>query len=244
MKHEPRTLTQRGSALFIILIATALFGALGYAVSNMMRSGNLDKITEEKARLYANEIIDFGRSMRQSVQSMRISNFCEDTDISFTVTGSDGYQHTPAVSNSCKVFNPSGGARNDVNPATDWLDASMSARTEYGEWFFDGNHCINDIGTSGAPCVAANNDLLLILPHITRQICLQINSALDITNPSGEPPADNHDNSATKFQGTYTAGANSLISTTELDGKTAGCFRDSAGTWQNSYIFYQVLKAR
>ena len=33
MKH----LYERGSALFIILIAVALFGALAYAVSDMMR---------------------------------------------------------------------------------------------------------------------------------------------------------------------------------------------------------------
>lgn len=234
--------SQNGNALFIILIVTAIFGALSFTVADMMRGGSPDVMSTERARLHANEIIDFARATRQSVQSIRISNSCEAADISFTVTGSDGYQHGSA--DTCKVFHASGGGRNNIDPVTEWLDSSMSAENEYGEWFYDGNHCIQNVGSTASPCVAANNELLLVLPHISRNICVQINEALGVTNPSDVPPTENHDNSATKFQGTYTAGANALITSTELDGKIAACFQDNAGDWANSYIFYQVLIAR
>lgn len=235
---------QRGSVLTIILVAVSLFAALGYTVANMMRTGNPHAIGEEKAKLYAGEIMDYGRSLRNAIQSMRISNSCMDDGISFSVNPGDAYEHTPAVADTCKVFHIEGGARNYVDPSASWLDTTMSGNTEYGAWYFDGNHCINDVGTTASPCVDANNELLLVLPHISRDICIAINNALNVTNPADVPPEDNHDNAATKFTGAYTAGTNSLLSTAEIDGRLSACIRDDTGDWQDSYIYYQVLRAR
>ena len=73
---------EKGSALFIILIAVVLFAALAYAVSQMMRGGNPNTINIEQSRLAGNEILAYAQSMRQGAQNIKISNGCNHMDSS------------------------------------------------------------------------------------------------------------------------------------------------------------------
>ena len=54
---------ESGNVLFIILIAVALFGALNFVVGNMLRGGNPQAISEQKASILADEILAQARDI-------------------------------------------------------------------------------------------------------------------------------------------------------------------------------------
>ncbi len=211
---------EKGSALFFILIAVALFAALGYAVSNMMRggiSGGSTSISQERAQIYTGEILDYGRATRQAVQGIKISNGCRATEISFENSVEAGY--TNGTNTDCQVFHQDGGSMTWVSPANDVNDGS--------EWIFNGSNIVDGVGTTSA-------DLVMILPNISELICNEINEISGIS-ALGTDAAINF----TKFTGTYVAAETINFA----DGNSFGCLNfDNGGT--NELFFYQVLTAR
>lgn len=208
---------ERGNVLFLILIAVALFAALGFAVSDILRSGNPTTIAGEQARVFAGEIMDYGRNMRQAVQNVKISNGCRDTEISFENNVETGYVN--GANTECQVFHPDGGAMSWVSPANAVNDGS--------EWIYAGTNHADDIGTS-AP------DLVMILRNINSNVCDRINAASGITALGSDSGID-----FTKFTGTYTT-----TQTIDSSADTmAGCLNhDNGGT--DERFFYQVLLSR
>jgi hypothetical protein len=207
--------SERGSVIFMILIAVALFAALGFVVSNMLREGSPQSVTEDRARLLAGEIMDYGRTLRQGVQNMRISNGCTDTQISFEVAALAGYAN--GTNTACQLFHRAGGDVNYIPPTADVTAAN---------WIFTGANNALNVGTT-AP------DLIAILPNIPLAVCNAINTASGINDLGNDS-----DISFAQFTGTYAA-------TQTIDfanGKTAGCLNyvDSG----DNYFFYQVLLAR
>lgn len=208
---------ERGNVLFLILIAVALFAALGFSVSNILQSGNPTTIAGEQARVFASEILDYGRNMRQAVQNVKISNGCRDTEISFENNIETGY--TNGANTECQVFHPDGGAMSWISPANSVNDGS--------EWIFAGTNHADNIG-SAAP------ELVMILRNINSNICNSINTVSGITVLGSDATID-----FTKFTGVYTA-------TQTIDSAAdtmAGCLNhDNGGT--DEPFFYQVLIAR
>ena len=252
IKNQNRK-NEEGSALFYILIGVVLFAALSYTVAGMMRSGNADMIGEEQANLAAGEILDYARAMRQSVQQMKISNGCNDTDISFENSIVSGY--TNGTNTSCQVFHSNGGGMNYVAPSEKWLDASQSSEMRYGEWFIPQHGCVigvgNNPGNSNGDCAstAEQAELTLHMPFIKREICLAIIDKLgSAAQSSGNPYKDFNNTwggSRPKFTGTYAS--NTGIDRAELSGELAGCyegFSSSSNPPEGSYNFFQVLIAR
>lgn len=211
--------TENGSVLFVILVAVMLFAALSYTVAQMLRGGDSGtQISEQKASLLADEILGYGRQLRQSVQTMRISNSCQPEDISFEATGLTGYAHAPAASSNCTLFDASGGGQTYISPSADFGDGS--------DWIFTGANIVDDVGTT-AP------DLVAILPNLKLTICNSINDKLGHTGPGGEA-----DISYTTFQDTYSASE----TLNDADGFAAGCLRDTSSG--DMYFFYQTLISR
>ena len=68
--HKDSRENERGSVMIILFTAIVLFAALGFTVSDMMRQGSPEAIGEQQAKLYANEILDYTRAMRQAIQHM------------------------------------------------------------------------------------------------------------------------------------------------------------------------------
>lgn len=254
MKHSSRDL-EKGSALFLILIGVALFAALGYAVSSMMQGGTNVSINKEQSQLYANEILDYGRNIRQAVQAMRISNGCRDTQISFENPIEGGYVN--GTDTACQVFSPDGGALSYITPSEKWLEASNSSADLYGELYFTGDACVNGVGTSntGTACrdLTSNYaELILFIPYIKESICLQIADAMNILNTDQIPTEFQRawPDANPKFTGVFTssnviANNNGSDTSETLDGATQGCF-EGGGTnpAADTYHFYQVLIAR
>ncbi len=226
---------QKGSVIVIILIAVALFAALGYTVANMMRGGG--NIGHEKAGIYASEILEYAHIMNEAVKMLRISNGCEDTDISFENNIVAGYEHTPAASDNCKIFHPNGGAISYITPSAD-VNGGL-------DWIFTGNNDGYDIGTqcNSASCA----DLIAILPEVSFEICKEINRKLNISAANNYMTQENDFFAVTKFQDTYdfTARVSDDFGLGALNGKYAGCFEGKdAPQSAGKYYFYQVLLAR
>jgi hypothetical protein len=214
---------ESGNIMIYILIAVILFAALSYTVAQMMRGGA--DIGQEKSSMAASEILEYAHAVRQAVQNLKISNACEDEDISFENTVVAGY--TNGVNTKCQIFHPDGGALNWVTPSE-----SITAQP----WFFQGVYAIQSVGTG-------NTDLIMSVSNIPESVCTIINERLDVPNPSGPPENDGFDTTV-KFTGTYsppgsTAGNNGEEG--HFSGKMAACFD---GPPAGTYHFYQVLIAR
>ncbi|GJL85816.1 MAG: hypothetical protein DHS20C02_15910 [Micavibrio sp.] len=214
----------------MILIAVALFGALSYAVAQMLRGGPTD-IGNETGELRAGEIIEYGRKMREAVQGVRISNDCKDTEISFENSVVAGYNY--ATPDACKIFHPDGGAMTWVAPAPNVNDGS--------EWVFTGAVNVKEVGDD------ATDELIVLLPGLTETACLAINDSLGLGLTS--IPIDSGDYDEVKFTGGYANGdtiSGGIGAATcpahVLCGKPVGCFQEE--TDGQRYIFYQSLIVR
>ncbi len=221
--------SQRGSVLVYILIAVALFAALGFAVSTMMRgSGN---IGDEKGGILVSEILSYGRSLREAAQGVKISAVCEDGQISFERAPFDGsdkeYVNAAAPTNfSCHIFHPDGGGVG----YQDGFDGRA--------WRFTGTFGVKGVGTS-AP------DLIAVLP-VKRGICEQINKRVEISNDDimAARTANDGVDSGTMpraFDGNYNGTAE--IDLPAYEGKMVGCYL-SSGSDGNEFTVYQVLVSR
>lgn len=92
---------QRGSALFLILIAVALFAALSYAVTHSSRAGgNIDR---EEQKLDQAVSAQCNASVDYAVNKLRLIADCPESDINYDI------DDTTPGDKSCHVFEPEGG---------------------------------------------------------------------------------------------------------------------------------------
>lgn len=241
--------SERGNVLFYILIAVALLGSLSYAVSQSSR-GNVSEISEEKTRLLATEIIEYGNILANGTGQLKLRGH-RNTEISLENNGVNGYANANCIDDTCKVFHVSGAGIIYRSPETEWLDSSQSAQPQYGNLYFASSTCIIDVGTNSTTlCNDSGDDeeLLMIMPWLKKEICVEINDLLGINNPGGDPPQDtgaSWSGGFTKFTGSY--GGSEEIGEgggSDLAGKTAGCFEGGGTPPAGSYHFYRVLIAR
>ena len=226
---------EKGSVLVIILVAVALFAALSFVVSNMMR-GNAN-IGRERSGIYASEILTYARSLKEAVQMMRISNGCEDEDISFENNIVSGYEHSPVATDNCKIFNANGGGLSYIRPN---IEANGGL-----DWIFTGDNDGYDIGTqcNFASCA----DLIAVLPEVSLEICTEINKRLNISAANNYMTQEDDNFSVVKFQDSYSYNARLEDSAgfASLDGEYSGCFEGNGSPQSaDTYYFYQVLLAR
>ena len=224
--------SESGNVLFLILVGVMLFAALSYTVAQMLRSGNADAIGDQQASLYADEILDYARTLRQTVQSLKISNGCENEDISFENSVVAGY--TNGTNTSCQVFHADGGALT-------FQDAVSNVTSQ--DWYFSGGTEVIGIGTL---CGDENcTEIIAVLPNINIKICQQINDKMGIDDSVAGDVTDNV-NMVSQYTGDLSY-QNSRIGDAagNLAGKTAGCMTSAGSpTPAGSYAFYQVLVAR
>lgn len=232
MKKFNSRKSEKGAAIIYIMIAIALVAALSYAVSKSNRGG-VTTLTGERAKLAAQEIVEYGNTVAQAVQKLRLRG-CSDTQISFENSVIAGYTNASSPSDStCHVYNPNGGSIKFVqfddtfyeNPGiADDLKLSIN-----------GDNIVTDNGSSNA-------ELVLFITDIKENICTNaqriVNS--DDTAFTGTDFAAG----ASKFTGTYSGSPNTVCNTS-ADTADSGCCQEVTGCNGGScYHYYQVLIAR
>jgi hypothetical protein len=239
-----------GNVLFIILLGIALFSALSYVVSKGLRNSS-GSISEDKAQLTATEILEYAKNMRETVKRLHIDG-CDvnRAGISFystSFTTPDDYQMSD-VPERCHVFHPKGGGVKWTAPPK---ELSHLGATEYAYlgWMSIYGVGKNDADFPGDPERAKE---LIMLTHVSPQVCKFINAKLGITAAGAEPPSEavGHaippTNIAVYGPSNQTTGG--FINTVELGadghalaGKYTGCYYSSTLT---KYQYYQVLYAQ
>lgn len=164
--------TQHGNALFLILIAVALFAALSYAVTQSGRGGG--NVNRETVMIQTANLVQLLDSYAQTVQRMLILG-CDITEISFegAFTPNTYSNGNSPTDNSCHVFEPEGGGMSYVGPNTDVLDSSFSAAPYYGEVSFARNNNIN-LSTGWS----TNYGVEAVVAYVTEDVCLEMNQQL------------------------------------------------------------------
>ena len=163
---------QTGNALFLILIAVALFAALSYAVTNSGRGGGIDK---ETARISATEIQNFLIDARLAADRLSIVRNIDANDMGLgggiwkNGAGTPAYSCAAGVNDESEIFDPLGGG---------------AAPRSFEEYAIENPNCCNsmtpghvymqysdlrDIGTN-------KEDIILAISLVKLEICNAFNT--------------------------------------------------------------------
>lgn len=244
----PSTLSQnrreKGNVFFIILVAVALFAALGFAITQGMR-GSSASVSKEQAQLYATELVTYGKSLESAVQRM-LARGVSENDLCFDIDDYPGgdtmYEHASCANTRNRVFHPDGGGV--FYKAFSGQDGFAISSER-----INGGNKVEGVGTT---CGAASCTELLYLVRIhdtaegSLEICNSINKEVGIE--ASAPPIDTAINTAHAFTGSFPAtAAGTTIADSgqapELVGKNTGCLQETTGG-SDDYSFYHTLIAR
>lgn len=157
----------RGSALFLILIAVALFAALSYAVTQSGRGGGT--IGKEQTLIAAAQIVQAGGALQQAMNRMTITGTAADT-IVFSTAECDlpasGNECTSGV--NCFFAREGGGAQVPTLPQNIGNSLQICYSTAAHGWSFQ------DVGT-------AASDILFSVDGLSVDVCTAINRGLGIS---------------------------------------------------------------
>lgn len=225
-----------GSAFFLILIGIFMFASISYFMMSGSRQ-SAGTLAADQARIEAQSLISFANAVVQTVQSLKLRG-CTDTEMDFRNAFDTLNQYVNPLSPSdgtCRLFGTNGGKMNYAPISTRGLDPTMSANIGYSYVLPTGNIAVDSVGTT-------EPELTLVTPYIQREVCIQINKLLGVTNPSDAPPVDGGSLDFQPFIGVYAAADGISGGTNSMVGKSAGCV--SVPGWGNQMFYIQVLIAR
>jgi len=208
--------SESGNALWFLLLAIILIGALTLAVTGSTDSTEQSGDVEHQ-RVRASDAMRFAKGVEQAVTRMRMRGISENV-ISFYTGDLTDHDNTNCTDNSCLVFHPAGGgvAYKAPGPINDG-----------SAWIITGANNIDGVGTTAA-------DLVMILPNIDPGACAQINRMLGVT-PSGAT----NDIVFSPYLGSFETSPTVI---TGMTGTKAGCHDSDDEDY--GLFFYQVLIER
>jgi hypothetical protein len=223
MPNRNKSAEESGSALWFILLAIALLAALAITITRSSgtaeQSGGI-----EHQKIVASSLLRYAAGLEAAIEQMRLRGVSEN-DFSFNKAPLAGYANANCGANTaCQVFDTGGGGMTYQKPPS---EASAN------DWVFTGANKVTGVGDD------ANNELLMILPDIGKDLCKEIDAEIGVSTIPAEAGAVDM---ATKFQGSYAAGG-------AIDapaGKKTGCFEgNSSGAGvTGKYYLYHTLIAR
>lgn len=237
---------ESGNVLWFIMIAIVLIGLLTIVLSRS--STSVDQSGDvEQGRVLASQILRTAKSYESAIQQMRLRGVSEG-DISFQrvfTAGADEYENAacgdPSAASGpsnddCFIFGVGGGLTYTPPPA-----GSGAA-----DWIFTGANNVEHVGRDGA---GSGNDLLMMLEGVSASLCGQINR---LSNIGGSVPEDGSGlgrealapYDLLTFDGAYQPDTLYTIDGTgsELSGRSAGCFTDTAVTPNVTYFYAVILE--
>lgn len=242
---------EHGNALWFILVAIVLLGALTVLVTRS--SSDVDQSGDfERKQIMASQLLRYAKGIEEAVRSMQ-SRGVSERDISFDNTVVAGYAHTPAAPDDHQIFGNGGGQTYQV-PSTEWLDRNQSANAGYRQWLFTGKLGVADNSSSTAP---RDTSLVMILPYVSREMCIALNRMMRHDGFTGDTPLEDNTSILADIVGLdkFNGEATDYVLVTRIDGggtaanylsgKHAGCVRGSdAGGGTPRYMFFQTLIVR
>lgn len=232
--------SQKGNALWFILLVVALLGILTAVVS---RTGNINQTgSVEQSRIRAASILRYAKSVENAVQKM-VTDGISENDLDF-VAISAPHNNPNCITNECEVFHTEGGGLEYRTAANILGDNNFT-----GNWQISGDNRLHQMGCDDND--AGCTELLLLLEGIPQMLCLQINAIQNITNPADDAPRQKELEVGTAFTGTFggsinsdfIGGTNATDEAPQVAGKSTGCVYKFGGG-ANKYYFYQVLIVR
>lgn len=212
----PSTQPQSGNALFLILIAVALFAALSYAVTQSGRGGGAT--TNEDNALKAAQITQWGALARQAATRMILTGTpAQSIDLCFNGASSVCLSLNTGVLRPCStgaacLFAPDGGGV-PIHPPNLALGA-----TGFGLYEAGANVAIEGVGTTAGE--------VLMAAAVTQQVCEQINRQLGLSVP-------------VLHDANNSVAVNQTLDDIE-DGESIQCAQDSTAT----YFYLHTLAER
>ncbi|MBI1300866.1 MAG: hypothetical protein GC137_04315 [Alphaproteobacteria bacterium] len=225
-----------GNVLFLILIAVALFAALSYAVTSSTRTGGGDASSETNL-INSAQITQYPAAVSTAIVRMIISG----TSISEMRFNSPS-EFSDLDSNGIGVFHPQGGAANFISSP-----ASVMNDNALGEWVFNAELEVPDIGVAGA----GGNEVIAFLEGIKESICSKINEEYGLGSSIPVLSADLSTEYRTRM---FDDGSSDYVFPTgdvpdiddgsnTFDGQPFGCFQNNGGG-ANDYVYYHVVVER
>lgn len=227
-----------GNAVFYVLIVVLLFALLSFAMTT--NRSNIEIISQkEQSRLQANEMIEYGSSLRDIIEKMILLGRASDTNaggkgILFSSPDADPAYGVPNVQPATEIFNAAGGKAFYQKPSPELCKTPGCVYEFTGQYTVTG--VLND----------AKSELSMIVADINPIVCQMVNDLLShgwATIPTGPVLT-----AVTRFDGLNygdLGGANPLTLTgasNEFVGKRTLCYQEDAGLGR--YIFLYVLRSR
>lgn len=215
---------QNGNALFLILIAVALFAALSYAVTSSGRgSGSIDK---ETALIKSAQVTDYSAYLAQVYLRMTLTGTAPANIRYYNATLDD----TCKTGTGC-LFAPEGGGAKALSITDRPFGIEDSSGYGAGGFVMGSGHAaspeysyVSFIGTDLA-------DTFIELDYVSKNICTAINKGLGSTGPIPVVTISTDVSGVAVYAGTL------------VPGQAAGCF-DLCDAPNPCYIYIHVIEER
>jgi hypothetical protein len=236
-----RTRADAGIAIGPILFIIAILGLLASAIA--AGSGAFTASTSTAgAKANAQTIISYANEMAFAVEYLIQGNGCDETQINFQNSifrSSSSAPYTNATApgdGSCDVFNPNGGRMEVRQMPVDAFTSCCTGNVSSYEYRYP-----RLTGTRGTAGNSTNADLWMMIGDIKRDVCLELNNLMGVTNPSGEPKGVSGTcyTTGSPFLGTYT---DSGVTWCGVSEKPSACVYDAYNG--GHYYFYKTLLVR
>lgn len=156
---------QRGNALIYVLIAIALFAALGFIMARQGDSSETSALPAEKAEIYAAQMISYAAQTRQVVEQMLFSGTSIDA-LDFMLPDDPDFEDAPTIH---KVYHPQGGGL-VRRPIPAEVVAQVSTAPPAG-WYLGAFNNVEWTESTGT-------DVILIAYQISQPVCAAINAKI------------------------------------------------------------------
>ena len=219
--------TQHGGALFYILIAVALLGALTFTITRQgaQEGGLPGQMTDERARILSGDIMNHVTTMRSALQQMVTFAVVDLANVSFVRPSEADFETTPPA-NGDKLFHPAGGG---VPEFTTGTEAYFDTTTGSTGWVYQAGTNVAWSETGASDLIASFVDLH---PLICAAVNQRINGSTDIPSAPGLTWEDIFQNGATDTDFTATA-------CPACEGRISLCINNGTRN-----IFYNVIAQR
>ena len=220
---------ERGNALFLILIAVALFAALSYAITQSGRGGG--NVGQQTALITAGQLTEEPADVRAAVARMILSGVGPYTPLTFVGTpqAQDVFDQTGLGGGATNVPPPAGACNSACGA---WVYLPPTSAT-------NGNYVFG-VGTT-AP------EALAYLANISQQVCIAINKGLSLPGITAGALTTDHQKTTTftGVLGAYNAvGSATTIESivpANLSGQDFACWNNHFGGDTSTYAYFASL---